>query len=175
MLSAPVSAMAVYKRDTRWIVNRFRGHRVGFADCIASLDAALARFTPELRPEELPALRGLLFANNENRDEGNGAAWTTVVSLATFARGLAAVLCCMGGISRFGSLCLCPRFVHHAQLNQEIRVWRPSVGAQAFDGFGPFSHIAVVFHKQTTFVRTVLKIPSRHVLSGGRRGHGMRR
>ena len=57
--------MKVYKRDTHEIVNQFLGHRIGFADCIAALDAALAGFIPRMRPEDLPALRALLLSNNE--------------------------------------------------------------------------------------------------------------
>jgi hypothetical protein len=57
--------MEAYQRDTRKVINRFLGHRIGFADCVAILDAALARLIPKMPREHLPALRVLLLANNE--------------------------------------------------------------------------------------------------------------
>lgn len=57
--------MEVYKSETREVLNRFRGHRLTFPACIAALDAALAGLLPRLRPDELPALRELMMANND--------------------------------------------------------------------------------------------------------------
>ena len=56
--------MEVYKSETREVLDRFLGHRLTFPACIAALDAALAGLLPRLRPEELPALRELMLANN---------------------------------------------------------------------------------------------------------------
>ena len=56
--------MEVYKSETREILARFLARRLSFPDCIAALDAALAGLLPRLRPEELPALRELMLANN---------------------------------------------------------------------------------------------------------------
>lgn len=60
-----MNAMDTYKRNTRKIINQFLGHRIGFAACIASLEASLAKLIPELPREQLPGLRVLLLANNE--------------------------------------------------------------------------------------------------------------
>src|SRR3954447_11268604 len=57
--------MEVYKTETREVLDRFLSHRLTFPACIAALDAALAGLLPRLRPEELPALRELMLANNE--------------------------------------------------------------------------------------------------------------
>ena len=56
--------MEVYKSETREVLDRLLGRRLSFPDCIAALDAALAGLLPRLRPEELPALRELMLANN---------------------------------------------------------------------------------------------------------------
>jgi hypothetical protein len=57
--------MEVYRRKTREIVWRFLRHRLTFPQCIELLDSALADVEPRLTPEELPALRVLVLANNE--------------------------------------------------------------------------------------------------------------
>jgi len=57
--------MEVYKSETREVLDRFLGRRLSFPACIAALDAALAGLLPRLRPDELPALRELMLANNE--------------------------------------------------------------------------------------------------------------
>ena len=57
--------MEVYKSETREVLDRFLARRLNFPSCIAALDAALAGLLPRLRPEELPALRELMLANNE--------------------------------------------------------------------------------------------------------------
>jgi hypothetical protein len=56
--------MEVYKSETKEVLSRFLSRRLSFPDCIAALDAALAGLLPRLRPEELPALRELMLANN---------------------------------------------------------------------------------------------------------------
>ena len=56
--------MEVYKSETKEVLSRFLGRRLSFPDCIAALDAALAGLLPRLRPDELPALRELVLANN---------------------------------------------------------------------------------------------------------------
>lgn len=39
--------------------------KIPFPDCISRLDAVLVRFMPRLTGDQIPALRALLFANNE--------------------------------------------------------------------------------------------------------------
>ena len=56
--------MEVYKSETKEVLSRFLSRRLSFPACIAALDAALAGLLPRLRPEELPALRELMLANN---------------------------------------------------------------------------------------------------------------
>src|ERR1700722_5170987 len=56
--------MEVYKSETKEVLSRFLSRRLSFPDCIAALDAALAGLLPRLRPDELPALRELMLANN---------------------------------------------------------------------------------------------------------------
>jgi hypothetical protein len=69
--------MEAYKGETRKIVRRFIHHKIRFPECIAALDAALAVLIPNLRPEQLPDLRGVMLANNarvmmemEKREQG---------------------------------------------------------------------------------------------------------
>ena len=57
--------MEAYKRETQEAINRFLGNRLSFPECIAALDAALARFIPRMTDEHLDALRALMLANNE--------------------------------------------------------------------------------------------------------------
>ena len=57
--------MEAYKRETSDLIKRFLLHRLSFADCVSALDSALAGFIPTMRPEELPALREVMLANNE--------------------------------------------------------------------------------------------------------------
>ncbi len=57
--------MEAYKSETQKVVKLFLAQRISFPDCIAALDAALAKFIPRMRREELPALRALMLANNE--------------------------------------------------------------------------------------------------------------
>jgi hypothetical protein len=56
--------MEVYKSETKEVLSRFLDRRLSFPDCIAALDAALAGLLPRLHPDELPALRELMLANN---------------------------------------------------------------------------------------------------------------
>jgi len=58
-------SMEVYRRETRHVIKRFLDHRLGFADCIAGLDAALAGLIPRLTGQHLAPLRALMLANNE--------------------------------------------------------------------------------------------------------------
>jgi len=57
--------MEVYKAETRRVIRRFLSHRLGFANTIAGLDAALARVIPRLKPGQLDELRAIMLANNE--------------------------------------------------------------------------------------------------------------
>jgi CRP-like cAMP-binding protein len=54
----------VYKRETREVIKRFLNHRLGFPDCIAALDVALANLAPRLAGEQIAALRALILENN---------------------------------------------------------------------------------------------------------------
>ncbi len=56
--------MEVYKRETREVIKRFLNHRLGFPDCIAALDVALANLAPRLAGEQIAALRALILENN---------------------------------------------------------------------------------------------------------------
>jgi hypothetical protein len=55
----------VYERETQEIIKRFLTRQVGFPECIAELDAALARLAPGLTAEQLVRLRIAALANNE--------------------------------------------------------------------------------------------------------------
>ena len=57
--------MKVYKAETSRVLARFFRRQLSFPNCIAALDAALARLIPRLQPEDLDALRALMLANNE--------------------------------------------------------------------------------------------------------------
>ena len=57
--------MEAYKRETSEAIKRFLAHRLSFPDCIAALDAALARFIPRMSDEQLSDVRALMLANNE--------------------------------------------------------------------------------------------------------------
>jgi hypothetical protein len=59
------SKVEVYKRETREIVRRFLRSQTAFADCITRLDAALVRFIPRMKQEQLDELRAVMLANNE--------------------------------------------------------------------------------------------------------------
>ena len=58
-------AMEAYETATREVIARFLDHELGFADCIAALDAALADLIPRLTSEQLVQLRAVMLANNE--------------------------------------------------------------------------------------------------------------
>ena len=57
--------MEEYKNETREVVNRFLRHQLSFPECIAALDAALAKFIPRMPTDQLDALRAVMLANNE--------------------------------------------------------------------------------------------------------------
>jgi hypothetical protein len=57
--------MEFYERETKDIIRRFMARQLSFPDCIAALDASLARFIPELQPPQLYELRDLMLKNNE--------------------------------------------------------------------------------------------------------------
>ncbi len=57
--------MEVYKQETRELINRLLLRQLSFPDCISALDSALAGLISRLRPEDLPALREMIMANNE--------------------------------------------------------------------------------------------------------------
>ena len=56
--------MEVYKIETREIIRRFLADRLSFADCVATLDAALADLIPRLHKEDLAELRTVMLFNN---------------------------------------------------------------------------------------------------------------
>ena len=58
-------AIEAYGTTTREAIARFRDHKLGFANCIAPLDAALADLIPRLTSEQLVHLRAVMLANNE--------------------------------------------------------------------------------------------------------------
>ena len=57
--------MEEYKSQTARTVNRFLRRQLSFANCIASLDAALAGLIPRWRSDDLDVLRAVMLANNE--------------------------------------------------------------------------------------------------------------
>jgi hypothetical protein len=57
--------MEEYKSQTARAVNRFLRRQLSFANCIASLDAALAGLIPRWRSDDLDVLRAVMLANNE--------------------------------------------------------------------------------------------------------------
>jgi hypothetical protein len=56
--------MEVYTRETEEIIKRFLDGRIGFHECIAALDAALAGVVPRLAREELEAVKVQMEANH---------------------------------------------------------------------------------------------------------------
>ena len=61
----PVGHMEVYRRETRKLIRTFLSRKLSFPNCIAALDAELARLIPNLTGEEIAPLRALMLANNE--------------------------------------------------------------------------------------------------------------
>lgn len=55
----------VYERETQKVIERFRAHKLTSPECIAAMDAALARLIPRLSDGHLASLRALMLANNE--------------------------------------------------------------------------------------------------------------
>jgi CRP-like cAMP-binding protein len=56
--------MKVYRSETRKAIKSFLDGRLGFSDCIASLDAALATLKSRLTGEPIAPLRALILENN---------------------------------------------------------------------------------------------------------------
>ena len=57
--------MNKYQSETQQVVARFIRRQLSFPNCIASLDAALAKLIPSLQPEDLDTLRAVMLANND--------------------------------------------------------------------------------------------------------------
>lgn len=57
--------MEVYKSESREVIDRFFAQRLGFPECIASLNEGLADLIPRLQPEEIDALREVMLGNNQ--------------------------------------------------------------------------------------------------------------
>ena len=55
----------VYEHETQTIIERFLAHRLTTPECIAALNAALARLSPKLSDGHLASARALMLANNE--------------------------------------------------------------------------------------------------------------
>ena len=47
------------------MIRRFLRHQFSFYTCISRLDAALVRFIPRMKPEQLDELRVVMLENNE--------------------------------------------------------------------------------------------------------------
>jgi hypothetical protein len=56
--------MESYKHATKQVVSSFLRREISFPECIHTLDAALAKAIPRLKPEELPELRAVMLENN---------------------------------------------------------------------------------------------------------------
>jgi len=56
--------MEAYERETKIVVYRFLRKKSSFPECIAALDAALARLVPYLTGEQIAHLRAIMLANN---------------------------------------------------------------------------------------------------------------
>jgi CRP/FNR family cyclic AMP-dependent transcriptional regulator len=56
--------MEVYKKETRQVIKRFLDRKLGFHECIAALDAALADLTPRLSGQQIAPLHALILENN---------------------------------------------------------------------------------------------------------------
>ena len=61
--------MKLYKSETQKMIASFLRNHLSFPNCIAALDAALARLIPRLDqrryPEQMTELRAVMLANNE--------------------------------------------------------------------------------------------------------------
>jgi hypothetical protein len=55
----------VYRKESQKIVKSFLKREIGFTECIAALNHALAGRIPTLPPDELLKLRAVMLANNE--------------------------------------------------------------------------------------------------------------
>jgi len=54
-----------YKAETRRIIRRFLRNRIDFPDCVVGLEAALAKFVPELGEDQMESLRTHVLSNND--------------------------------------------------------------------------------------------------------------
>jgi len=80
--------MDVFKRETSEVVGSFLLHQLSFAECLVSLDDALARLMRRDPKENSPALCDLMLANNalvmrEMERRGASAGFPPPLSLAT--------------------------------------------------------------------------------------------
>ena len=57
--------LILYESETSEIIRRFLAQKLTFAECISSLDAALAGMIPRLTGEQIKRLRIVMLANNE--------------------------------------------------------------------------------------------------------------
>jgi hypothetical protein len=57
--------MGTYQRETLKVVARFLHHQVSYADCVAALDAQLAKLISRLTGGQIADLRALMLSNNE--------------------------------------------------------------------------------------------------------------
>jgi CRP/FNR family transcriptional regulator, cyclic AMP receptor protein len=57
--------MDTYRRETQLILKRFLNRRLGFPDCVAALDAALADLIQRISGQQIAPLRALILTNNE--------------------------------------------------------------------------------------------------------------
>ena len=79
--------MDVFKRETKEIVGCFLLHQISFAECLISLDDALASLMRRHPKENSPALCDLMLANNalvmrEMERRGTSAGFPPPLSLA---------------------------------------------------------------------------------------------
>jgi hypothetical protein len=59
----------VYEAETREIIRRYLIEQIGYQDCVAALDAALAGLLPYLGPQQVEKARSIRAANNELLEE----------------------------------------------------------------------------------------------------------
>lgn len=65
VMASTVDAVSEYQRNTREIVVEFIESRIGAADCVLVLDAALSFAVRDLLPIHLPAIRAAIRDNTE--------------------------------------------------------------------------------------------------------------
>jgi hypothetical protein len=59
------NVLAAYKRETGEAIALFLDDKLSFPNCMAALEAALARLIPRVRREHYSAIRALMLENNE--------------------------------------------------------------------------------------------------------------